>query len=225
MRGFLGGLLILVGLVGLVIALIAVIRGGLGWARIPSRKVAAVAAVAAFAVMGVGAGVSPKSAPSTNTADPLPTTTSSSSPDVTTSDTRSSAPTTVPTSVATTEPTTTAPTTTTTTPAATTTTPESSVAPSTQPPRTQPAVDPRVVTKSLLGKAWPLNVDHGLLNCYGSAGVGSATFIAPDGTEYALNGIAKAKYPAIDPIWSAGQSPGTKKDIGPLIERALKLCE
>jgi hypothetical protein len=87
------------------------------------------------------------------------------------------------------------------------------------------APDEHQVAKADLGADWPLTVGSGELNCYGSGGVGSATFTSPDGTEYALNGTAKSKCPEIDSLLSAGDIPGTKKDIGPLIDRALKLCK
>ena len=92
-------------------------------------------------------------------------------------------------------------------------------------PVTSAAASAHQISKADLGDAWPLTVDSGVLNCYGSGGVGSATFKSPDGTEYALNGIAKGKYPDIDPLVAASDIPGTKRDIGTLIERALLYCE
>lgn len=72
------------------------------------------------------------------------------------------------------------------------------------------------------GDDWPLTVDHGLLRC---EGVGAVTFTAPDGTVYAVNGLAKSStnHPAIDPIW-ADSGGGLKKNIGVLIEFGLRRC-
>lgn len=91
-----------------------------------------------------------------------------------------------------------------------------------------PDDDSNTVGRSDLGKAWPLTVDSGELNCEGSGGVGQAT-ITVDGTTYALNGLAKSNdaNEDIQPIWAEDKrlGMGLKKDIGPLIDRALELCE
>jgi hypothetical protein len=84
------------------------------------------------------------------------------------------------------------------------------------------------VGRSDLGKAWPLTVESGELNCEGSDGVGQAT-ITVDGTTYALNGLAKSNdsNEDVQAIWAEDKKlgMGLKKDIGPLIDRALELCE
>ena len=82
------------------------------------------------------------------------------------------------------------------------------------------------VSRATLGADWPLTTNDGVLACEGSGGVGSAT-ITTDGTKYALNGIAKGRKDGadIDPVWAADDSGlGLKKNIGPLIDAALKLC-
>lgn len=82
------------------------------------------------------------------------------------------------------------------------------------------------ISKTGLGKAWPFTVDEGTLACRGSGGVGEVVFAA-GGVTYALNGVAKRskKYSDVESIWATNPAiPGTKKDIGPLIERGLKLC-
>ena len=83
-----------------------------------------------------------------------------------------------------------------------------------------------VVSKAKFGKRWPFKVKPGVLRCDGSGGVGAVTFSA-NGKSYALNGIAKQQgAPPVDPIWRNNPSiPGTKVDIGPMIERGLKLCK
>ena len=87
--------------------------------------------------------------------------------------------------------------------------------------------NPSYVFKCQFGKAWPLTVDQGLVGCRDKPGTGLQilTFFDPDGKEWALNGTAlSAKYPAIDPIWKDDDFAG-KVDIGPLIDRAAKVCE
>ena len=52
-------------------------------------------------------------------------------------------------------------------------------------------------------------------------------FVAPNGTNHALNGTAKATLDHaadIEAIWADSADPGLKKDLGPLIDRGLKLC-
>lgn len=85
------------------------------------------------------------------------------------------------------------------------------------------AADGRPVSKSDYGDEWPLTVDHGTLRCEGASAV---VFVAPDGTEYGVNGTALADYPEIDPIWAndpSGVAP--KVNIGPLITDGLELCD
>jgi hypothetical protein len=74
-----------------------------------------------------------------------------------------------------------------------------------------------------MGKQWPLTVDSGTLSCDGSDGVGSVTF-ETGGKLYAVNGLARQDgYADITPIW-AKAGYGLRKNIGPLIDRGLKLC-
>lgn len=93
------------------------------------------------------------------------------------------------------------------------------------------ADNPGLVTRDDLGSDWPLTTDYAILSCVPTTVADTelflATLIAPDGTEYALNGTAKAHTDAadIEPIWA--KSPdmdGTKVSIGPLIRQALALC-
>jgi hypothetical protein len=83
------------------------------------------------------------------------------------------------------------------------------------------------VSRDEMGNDWPLTVESGTLRCAGESGLGAAT-IEVDGSRYALNGIAKAQNAGqdIQPIWaSSDDGTGLKKSIGPLIDRALALCE
>jgi Protein of unknown function (DUF2511) len=74
------------------------------------------------------------------------------------------------------------------------------------------------VSRADLGSDWPLTVDSGTLVCEGA---GSVTFTV-NGTTYAVNGLAEGA--DIDPIW-ADSGDGLKKNIGPLIDRGLSLCD
>jgi hypothetical protein len=91
--------------------------------------------------------------------------------------------------------------------------------------------EPGLITRTDLGQQWPLTVDYGVVACQnknaGGQGLKIATFIGPDGTEYALNGTAKSHTNAedIDPIWAPDPNvTGLKIGIGPLIDHALTLC-
>lgn len=88
-----------------------------------------------------------------------------------------------------------------------------------QPPREE------LVTQQELGDAWPLTVDGGHLRCIRA---GAVVFRAPDGSDYAVNGMAKSMgYPDIGPIWADHPKAlfaGHKVSIGPLIQRGLALC-
>ena len=89
------------------------------------------------------------------------------------------------------------------------------------------------IAKTDLENYWPLTVDAGVLNCEyfpGNAKLQLVTFTA-DGKTYALNGIARGHaknrgWSEIRPIWKENASiPGTKVDIGPLINRGISLCK
>ena len=68
---------------------------------------------------------------------------------------------------------------------------------------------------------WPLTVDEGVLRCEGS----SVVFRTPEGDDYAVNGTARAEYPDIEPIWKSDPAvPGTRINIGDLLDRGLELC-
>jgi hypothetical protein len=95
------------------------------------------------------------------------------------------------------------------------------------PPETSPTLQAqgsRPVTRADWGAGWPLTVDAGTLRCETGRAV---VFQTPDGTKYALNGIASAnpKYKDLEPIWATDPSGLTPKmDIGPLIQAGLALC-
>jgi hypothetical protein len=101
--------------------------------------------------------------------------------------------------------------------------PEPSATPMPTRPRPSPtaAAPAGYVSRALLGDAWPLTVADGVLACRDRA----VTF-ASGGVVYALNGTAKDRGLGADiaPIWADGAVEGLKKNIGPLIERGLLLC-
>ena len=89
------------------------------------------------------------------------------------------------------------------------------------------AVDPcaRVtVTAEQFGDRWPLTVDRGEVWCVDCL---AALFRDPEtNTLYGLNGIAMSRgAEEIRPIWRDNpEIPGTKIDIGVLIDLALERC-
>jgi hypothetical protein len=104
-------------------------------------------------------------------------------------------------------------------------TPTSTPTPTATPAPTPTA--PGFVQRSDYGQAWPLTIDHGTLRCEPWSTV---VFTAPDGTEYAVNGMAEAQegLADIEPIWRDDPDPPAGADlkvsIHPLIERGLELC-
>ncbi len=80
------------------------------------------------------------------------------------------------------------------------------------------------VSASDFGNDWPLTVVQGTLQCEPP---GSVVFTTPEGTSYAVNGTAKdaTDLPEIDAIWAEGEVEGLKRNLGPLIQRGLALCE
>lgn len=83
----------------------------------------------------------------------------------------------------------------------------------------------KTVSKSSL-PGWPLTVDSGVLECEGSGGMGKVTFVV-DGKTYGVNGTARADQDNLDiqMLWADAETAGLKKDISPLIDEGLKLCE
>ena len=86
----------------------------------------------------------------------------------------------------------------------------------------------KAVSQAEFGESWPLTVPNGRLSCIFYTGRRQiVTFIAPNGTQYALNGHAKGSghFQPIDSIHSpdATNLPA-KKNIGVLIDEGLKLC-
>lgn len=98
------------------------------------------------------------------------------------------------------------------------------------PAKEQAAPDPGALAVSDFPKGeWPLTVSKGVVRCEGSDGSGSVIFRAPDGMDYAVNGTAmtvKQDLPNIEAIWKKDPDvPGTRINIGPVIDKGLELCE
>ncbi|MDW0360800.1 DUF2511 domain-containing protein [Halomonas venusta] len=79
------------------------------------------------------------------------------------------------------------------------------------------------ISREEYGEAWPFTVDSGRLECWRGP---SAVFIT-SGKVYQLNGMARQMgHAPLEPIWRDNPDiPGTKVNIGPMIERALRLCD
>lgn len=71
------------------------------------------------------------------------------------------------------------------------------------------------------GEDWPFTLERGTLACAADA----VTFSA-NGMKYAVNGFASSRgYADIGPIWRNNASiPGTKINIGSVLDSGLKLC-
>lgn len=89
-----------------------------------------------------------------------------------------------------------------------------------------------LIAEADLGDEWPLSVPDGLLSCRpveGGDDLGAIVF-GTDDTAYAINGIARGRaddegWREIDEIWLDNPAiPGSKVDIGPLIDLGLRLC-
>lgn len=97
-------------------------------------------------------------------------------------------------------------------------------APKPKPPTKAPAQAKNEATISAkdLGSEWPFTVASGTLKCTDNA----ITFTA-GGKTYGVNGTATGRdnLPPIDPIWKPNPDiPGTKVNVGPVIDRGLELC-
>lgn len=84
-----------------------------------------------------------------------------------------------------------------------------------------------------LGSKWPLTVTDVVLRCeplaHPTQKLGIVTAVH-QGTTYSVNGLADSRaasrgWRMIHPIWKANpEVPGTKMNIGPLIDYGLQLC-
>ena len=71
-----------------------------------------------------------------------------------------------------------------------------------------------------LGLRWPFaNMAEGELRCES----GGAVVVRIAGKDYAVNGMASARYPPIQSIWNNDNYPGT--NIDRIVVRGLTLCD
>lgn len=72
------------------------------------------------------------------------------------------------------------------------------------------------------GSEWPLTVDDGVLRCES----GLRLVFEWEGETYALNGLAGSDYQPLNSLWDDNPSvSGLKKDLSPLIDDAMELCD
>lgn len=78
------------------------------------------------------------------------------------------------------------------------------------------------ISKGEFGESWPFTVESGVVDCVD----GQAAIFKTGGRSYQLNGFARSRgYAPIDPIWRENpEIPGTKVNIGTMINLALKQC-
>ncbi len=69
------------------------------------------------------------------------------------------------------------------------------------------------------GDRWPFAIGQGRLRCEGPG----AIVLTARGKDYAVNGMAAARYGSIQPVRKSGNDPNI--DIGPIISRGLTLCK
>lgn len=99
------------------------------------------------------------------------------------------------------------------------------------PPETHPTSAEVTITRAEYGDAWPFTVESGVLRATQTGRTSRGTLLAEvtfttGGRTYSVNGIAKGRhrYEEIDAIWAADpRVDGLKKNIGPIIDRGLKL--
>jgi hypothetical protein len=67
------------------------------------------------------------------------------------------------------------------------------------------------------GDRWPFAIQQGRLRCEGAG----AVILTARGEDYAVNGMASARYASIQPV----RKNDPNIDIGPIISRGLTLCK
>lgn len=92
--------------------------------------------------------------------------------------------------------------------------------------------DPGLMISTRFGDEWPLTVPYVVGHCdeitVSGRSLQMATVDDPNGKTYAANGTAKdhGNFLDIDPIWASNPDvSGLKKDISPVIDAALALCD
>lgn len=90
-----------------------------------------------------------------------------------------------------------------------------------------PTSAPGFISRTSMGAAWPFTVESGVVKCSGKNGVGEVTFVASNGTTYAVNGLARSagKYPDAFDIQAFDANRVAKGDLNAVIARGLALCK
>lgn len=74
------------------------------------------------------------------------------------------------------------------------------------------------ISQADYGERWPFKMAHGWLRCEGAG----AVILNVRGKDYAVNGLASARYAPIQASWTNENK--TDIDVGPIISRGLTLC-
>jgi hypothetical protein len=74
------------------------------------------------------------------------------------------------------------------------------------------------IRKTEYGDRWPFAIQQGRLRCEGAG----AVILTVQGKDYAVNGMASARYASMQPVWNSTNDPG---DVGRIISRGLTLCK
>lgn len=69
------------------------------------------------------------------------------------------------------------------------------------------------------GKKWPFKMPRGWLRCEGAG----AVILSVQGEDYAVNGMASARYAPINAVRKRVNDPDM--DVGPIISHGLTLCD
>jgi hypothetical protein len=83
-----------------------------------------------------------------------------------------------------------------------------------------------LITQKDYGDKWPFTKEKGILTCKGTKKLGEVV-LTVDGVPYAINGTAKRtrENQPLEKIWADNPAiPGTKKNLGDVIDKGLALC-
>lgn len=87
--------------------------------------------------------------------------------------------------------------------------------------------DPGFISETTFSEPWPFTVEDGTVRCF----PGSAVVFVTGGEIHAVNGLARGRaenegWLEVEPIWREDPDmPGTRINIGPVIDLGLSLCE
>lgn len=89
--------------------------------------------------------------------------------------------------------------------------------------------DQDLIDAESFGSPWPFTFEEAYVACH--AGQAVTVMDANSGRMYPLNGTARHKasqlgLEPLEPVWRDNPDlPGTKVDVGPVIEKGLSLCQ